>query len=436
MKSPENNGSDTQDTRRNIHEKGHIHENETNPIDLDFFKILWKHKWFIFFASVLPALVVGLVLFLGPKNYKITYTYNMTFGEKAFKVLEDTFYSAENLGELVEKLRENGLDRYAQRLAGTEIAGDLKQFVSFEVSPPYFEEFSKVKNLEELQKLQAAKGSLLIMRVGAKSGENIQKIASVYRKNFEQIIPLYSVKEELNTDIENLKEEMAIIEETRYTLDLQLEGEKSTLEKLKNAGSVSSDKPPSDIILQLNIEPLEAEDLDKLLRFQRAGSKSAYLFPKAKNLDELQRFQNIGDNSAYLPLSYQVQAEETRIINLEEQIKANKKMYSYYVDLLSLNEKLLGYVKKAMPSYCTLEQFHLFLSNTLEEYKNQQEISDYLKAYIKRTENKIATAIPLVEGPRVYPVAKGTVRKTATVFMIALIISIFVAFLQEGRRRS
>lgn len=251
------------------------------------------------------------------------------------------------------------------------------------------------------------------MSVGAKSGENVQKIASVYRKNFEQIVPLYSVKEELNAGIMNLKDKMAVIEEARYTLDLQLEREKSTLEKLKNSGSESSDKPPSNIVLQFNMEP-----------------------SKVKGPNELQNSQNVGDNSAYLPLPYQVQAEETQIINLEEQIRANKEMYGYYADLLNLNEKLFDYVKKAIPSYYTLEQFRLFLSNTLEEYKDHQEISDYLKAYIKKIENKIAGATPLVEKPRVYLVARGTVRKTAIVFMIALMISIFVAFLREGRGRS
>ncbi len=212
---------------------------------------------------------------------------------------------------------------------------------------------------------------------------------------------------------------MAGIEETRYTLNLELERKKSTLEKLKKSGSEGLDQLPIDIVLQFNIEPFNIEP------------------SKAKDIDELQNFQNVGGNSAYLPLPYQVQAAETQIINLEEQIRANKENYDYSAHLLKLNEKLFSYVKKVMPSHCTHEQFHSFLTNTLAEYnENEQQLLDYLKAYIKRIENKMANVIPLVERPKVYPVAKGTVKKSAIIFVIALMISVFGAFLLEGLKKS
>ena len=68
-----------------------------------------------------------------------------------------------------------------------------------------------------------------------------------------------------------------------------------------------------------------------------------------------------------------------------------------------------------MPSYYTLEQFHVFLTNTLAEY-DQKQLLDYLKAYIKRIENKIANVIPLVGKPMFYPVPKGTAKKSASGF--------------------
>jgi len=90
-----------------------------------------------------------------------------------------------------------------------------------------------------------------------------------------------------------------------------------------------------------------------------------------------------------------------------------------------------------MPSYCTLEQFQSFLTNTLAEYnENDQPLLGYLKAYIKRIENKIANATPLVEKPKVYPVAKGTVKKSAIVFVTALMLSAFTAFLLEGLEKT
>ncbi len=397
MSSSENDGSSRQTPGSVVQEGANFYEDEINL--MDYFRVLWKRKWFILLVSILPAFVAGLAIFLWPRDYKITFTYNMGLGEKAFRVLEDKFYSTENLEKLVEKLQEDGFDRCAKKLAEPKTTEDLKEFVSFEISPPYFEDIkpSEAKDFEELQKSLQTKETLLFMHVKAKSEENIQEIASFCRKNFEQVIPLYSEREELNNKIISLKEMMADIEEARYTLDLQLEGKKTTLEKLKNSSFEGLDKLPSDIVLQFN---------------------------------------NIGDNSAFLPLPYQIQAAETQIINLEEQISANKEKYDYYAGLLKLNEKLISYIKKVMPSYCTLEQFHSFLTNMLIEYGENNQLQDYLKAYIKRTENKIANAIPLVEKPKVYPLAKGTAKKTAIVFAIALMLSVFTAFLLEGLKKS
>ncbi len=361
---------------------------------MDYFIVLWKRKWFIFLASVLPALIVGLTMFHGPRDYKISYTYNIGLNEKAFKVLENKFYSAENLEKLVEKLQEDGFEKYA-KLAETKTIEGLKGFVSFKISPSYFEAIkpSRAKNLNELQKFQEAKGSLLVMQIGTQSKENIRGIASVCRKNFEQIIPLYSERDTLNNRIIAFKGKMAGIEEARYTLNLQLERKKSTLEKLKNFGSEGLSKLPSGIVLQF-------------------------------------------DSGAYLPLPYQVQAAETQIINLEEQIRANKENYDYYAGLLKLNEKLFSHVKKIMLSHSTLEQFRSFLITTLSEYKeNNRQLLDYLKSYIKKIENKTANVMPLIEKPMVYHVAKGTVKKSAIVFMVALMMSVFAAFLWEGLKK-
>ena len=398
MASLKNDSSNKQTTGNDAQEEGNIYEDEINL--MDYFLVLWKRKWFIFLASVLPPLVVGLTIFLGPRDYKISYTYIMGLDEKDFRVLEDTFYSAENLANLVVKLQEDGFEKYAKKLAGTKTAEDLKGFISFEIPASYFEVIkpSETKDFKELQKIQQVSGTLLVMHIGAKSEENISGIALVCRKNFEQIIPLYSEKEQLNDKIMSFKEEMAGIEQARYTLNLQLERKKSTLEKLKNSGSESLDKLPSDIVLQFN---------------------------------------NAGENGAFLPLAYQVRAAETQIINLEEQIKANKEKYSYSTELLKLNGKLFGYVvEKIMSSYCTFEQFHAFLTDTLAEYKeDEQQLQDYLKAYIKRIENKIANVVPLVEKPKIYSIAKGTVKKSAIVFVVAFMMSVFASFLLEGLKK-
>lgn len=398
MTSSENSGSKMQNAGKGDPEEANMYADEINL--MDYFRVIWKRRWFIFLASVLPALVIGQAIFLLPRDYRISYAYNATLGEKSFKTLENTFYSGENLYKLIAQLQQNGLERHAKRIAETKTLEDLKEFVSFEVSPSYFEAMgpSETKNVDALQKIQRVKGNLLIMRIAAKSEEHIREIALVCRENYEQIIPLYSVREGLNSKSVSLKEEMADIQETKYTLNLQLERKKSTLEKLRTSGSEGLDKSPSEIILQ---------------------------------------FSNVGEDSVFLPLAYQVQAAETQIINLEEQIRANKEQYDYCNELLKLNEKLLGNSKKVTSSHFTIESFHAFLIDTLAEYEeNDQQLQDYLKAYIKRIENMIANTMPLVEKPKVYPVAKGAVKKSAIVFAVALTISVLASLLSEGLKKS
>ena len=389
MASLKNDVSTKQIEGNGVQREATVYDDEISL--MDYFIILWKRKWFILLASVLPAFILGLAMFLGPRDYNVRYMYNTTMSEKDFMILKSRFYSMENLKGLSAKLKEAGLERYAQQLIGPQVAEKVENFGSFEIFLP------EAKGLDEFEKILQEKKTLWSMSIRATSEENIFKIALVARENVEQILPLYSEKEQLKGKIVDFKEEMASIEEARYSLNQQLERKKATLEKLKNSGSEGLDKLPSDIILQFN---------------------------------------NVGGDNAFLPLPYQIQAAKTQIINFEEQIRANKEKYDYYTGLLKLDETLFSHVKKLMPSYYTLEQFCAFLSDTLAEYKeDQQQLQDYLKAYIKRIENKIANVIPLVENPKVYPVAKGTVKKSAVVFAIALMLSVFAAVLLEGRQK-
>lgn len=97
-----------------------------------------------------------LAVFCGSGDYKIAHIYNTGVSEKGFKLLENRFYRAENLEKPVEKLQKDGFNEYAKRLT-----------------------------------------ELLDVGAGPKSKENIRKTTSIYRNNFEQIIPLYPVREEL-----------------------------------------------------------------------------------------------------------------------------------------------------------------------------------------------------------------------------------------------
>ncbi|MCD6392509.1 MAG: hypothetical protein J7M40_03280, partial [Planctomycetes bacterium] len=50
---------------------------EADEIDLwNYFGVVWRHKYLIIAGSILPTLVIGLILFSGTRQYKLTYTYS------------------------------------------------------------------------------------------------------------------------------------------------------------------------------------------------------------------------------------------------------------------------------------------------------------------------------------------------------------------------
>ena len=363
-------------------------------IDLiDYFRVLWKRKYFIFLASVLPAFFIGLIIFLLPRDYKIAYTYNMELDEKAFKVLEDKFYSTENLKKLVEKLQESGFDKYAKKLEEAKTAEDLKKVISFEISPSYFEtNAAKATDVDNLQKIQRVRGRLLAMTIIGRPRKDMEKISSVIRDNFEKVIPMYSVQEGLNITIINFKTKMADIEKGRFLLELDLKKKKAILEKLKKLEPADSNKIPGGIILQFN---------------------------------------NIGQSSEYLPLAYQIQANISNIIDCEETIRANLDEYDYYKNLISFNEKLLDEVKNKTSSYYTIQEFHSFLTNMMGDY-TEKELADYLNAYTKRIENMMSINTPVIEKPSVYPIPKGAAKKSSVSFVALIMIASFMAFVFEA----
>jgi hypothetical protein len=247
---------------------------------------------------------------------------------------------------------------------------------------------------EEAMRLEREKESFLSVRITLNSEKDIRQAALIIRENIEKAMPLYLEKEYLNQNVMGFKNKMAAIEDARYELNLGLERKKATLEKLNKLSFEGSDKLPSDnLILQFN---------------------------------------DVNSSGNYLPLPYQRQAAETQIINLEEQVRADSETYDYYSGLLKLSEKLFGYVNKAIASDNTLGQFRSSLIDTVAEYKDNVQMTDYLKAYIKRVENKVASNMPITEKPKIYSVSKGTAKKSGIVFAIAFMFAVFAAFLREG----
>ena len=103
--------------------------------------------------------------------------------------------------------------------------------------------------------------------------------------------------------------------------------------------------------------------------------------------------------------------------------------------MLAFNEKLSAELAKSVPLYYTIQQYYAFLSELTGDYE-AKELKDYLASYIKRIENRISTSVPVSKNPKMHSIAKGTVKKSGLVFVIALMLSVFAAFLSEGLKKN
>jgi len=234
----------------------------------------------------------------------------------------------------------------------------------------------------------------LMMTITGGPAGDMEQLSSVIREGFESVVPVYSLKHELNSTVAAMKSAMGNIEESRFALELELESKRAALEKLKGVKPAGSSVDASGIVLQFN---------------------------------------DVGQTSEYLPLAYQIQAYEAKIIKLEERIKTDEKNYAYYKELLAINECLFGEIRGKVSSHYTIREFHSFLAGVIKDYE-ARELRDYLSAYIKKVENLISTNIPVIEKPRVYPVPKQGLKKTIIVFVSLLVVGVVGVFVMEGVR--
>ncbi len=370
-----------------------------DEIDLiDYFRVLWKRRYFVLLLAVLPALIVLSISAFSPKDYRITYIYDTWLdkeppkrlyggfesmksektkdleqlqtqskngpSEKNRRILLEKFYDDENLDKLAAKLSESGFDEFEQGISKTRIQLEMSEALS------------------------------TLTVIGGPEQE-MRRISSIVRDYFENVIPIYIVREELDRTIARFRVEMADIMESNFGLEFELGRKRAVLKRMKDLQPPDPDKILGGITLKLD---------------------------------------RVSQNSRYLPLAYQVQAVDVDIIDLEETVKANQERYNCYGNLTSLTEKLFDEIKTRTSSYYTVQEFHSFLANMMSDYREKQ-LTDYLDSYTRRIENMILASSPIIEKPGVYPIPKGTVKKSAVSFVAFLMMTSFIALVSEAVRQ-
>ncbi|MFH1616276.1 MAG: Wzz/FepE/Etk N-terminal domain-containing protein [Planctomycetota bacterium] len=399
----EKNSASKQEEHRDIQQNMGIYEDGINP--MDYFRVIWKRKWFIFLWSVLPTLIAGLILFLLPRSYKVTYVYdvrdnigdgisNWNLNETNYNILLGKFYSKENLEKIIDKFRRDGFESCAKKLGN--ISDGPEKYVEFKAIPTLTGLSSlNVTDPNQFERIKNRKASLLNVTITGECKEDMYQISSVIRDNIENVLPLYMIQEQLSTNIRDYKNALADIERSRFNLELILKNNNEILTGLRNVNVGAPGSKEGDVMLQFDI----------------------------------------GEQKQYLPVGHQIQAAESKRVELEANVKTDEEKYKYHKGLVDLNERVLVELGEKLSSDYSIMGFKSFLEELGGGY-DKRELKDYLNSYVKKIENRISVSRPISESPKIHVIARGTIRKSGIIFGILLLMSVFVAFVREGFQKS
>ena len=379
-----------------------LQEGTSNPqwAILHYLHILWKHRLLIGCGSVLPALaLIGIIRFQ-PDMYKVSFVYERPLTESEYNVLLRRFYSSENLGKIAGLLRDKGLVDYAGKLDKAQTEESLEQLISFKVFPAYPRRLQTTDPVVS-ERIGAFQARLLYVDIRGDSRQDMEVISTVITGNLEGVLPIYDVRTDLKEAIRQVKTQAAAVEDNRFTTSLDLQQEQARLAKMKGlddgslAGASSSGSAGSQggIVLQVTNDP---------------------------------------NNRELLPWPYQVRAVQAKIIDLEQGLKVGQERYNYYLKILDLNNRLLSTIEQSLLKYYTVQEFVGFLDEELRQYKDKDDaIADYLRSYIRKTQNRTLINTRAGEKPFVYPVGKDAVRNGVLAFIVLLMVTAFVAVALE-----
>ncbi len=353
-------------------------------------------------GSLLPALAAVVLLSLWPRKYTTTFVYEHPAKESEYNVLVRRFYSLENMEKIAGHLREKGLPGCARELLGCGSEDSLEALIRLTAFPAYPRRLQTTDPATS-EKISDFEAQLLSVRVTGRSRTDVETVAGVVTGNFERVLPMYAIRSDLKELMHEMKETAAEIEDGRFTLGMDLQREQARLEKLKaleGSASGSGDRP------------------DRVA----TGRDNAVL-----------HFTDVNSCRDFLPLRYQIEAAQFKIIDLQETIRGNEDKCAYCVGVLDLAGRLLNQAEQGIRTNYTVQQFLGFVGEQQLACKDKAQ-ADFLKSYMRKTENLALVGTRAGESPMVYPVARHVVEMSLLVFVVAMLVMIFAAVVLECSR--
>ncbi len=128
----------------------------------------------------------------------------------------------------------------------------------------------------------------------------------------------------------------------------------------------------------------------------------------------------------FLPLSYQIRAVESKIVDLQETLRSNTQKHDFDLQAADLDNRLLAKVEESLPTYYTAQQYLGFVGEQLRACQDPM-LADYLRSCQGKMENLVLVNTRAGEKPVVYPIAKHILRNSILTAVWCLMITGFVA---------
>jgi hypothetical protein len=393
---------------------------------LRYLGLLWENRRLVLGGSLLPALLVAGLLALCPRRYTATFVYERPLSENEYGVFQRRFRSQENLDKMIGRLQDQGLTRYVQKLEQARTQQAFDGLIRFEVTPMYPKRLQTTDPCTS-EKISSFRAKLLSVKIFGHSPEEVAGVSNVVTGNIECILPLYDVRTYLKKSLQDLRSNADRIEEEQFTLTMDLGKEQAKLEKLQALAAAGPEPAGENVVLQLGGSE-KGRDLPQWFYYPTRITP-AKLAELQEALSGTQQYAP----SDFLPLSYQVRAVQSKIVDLQETLSSNKERHEFYLQAMDLDNQLLAKIEESLLTYYTAEQYLQFLREQLRTCQ-AEALCDHLRSCIRNTENLALLNTRAGERPIVYPMSRGAVKYGALTLLLGLMITSFAAVVREHRR--